>query len=74
MNRLDPDKSNSFDPLYEAVALGTDKNLQVEIIQEDCRFKFFDEEWSPNLGDVLDISDAAATFLVLKGWGRIASP
>jgi hypothetical protein len=74
LNRLDPDKSNSFDPLYEAVALGTDKNLQVEIIQEDCRFKFFDEEWSPNLGDVLDISDAAATFLVLKGWGRIASP
>ena len=73
LNRLDPDKSNSFDPLFEAVALGNDKNLQVEITQDDCRFKFFEQEWTPNKGDILDISDAAATFLVLKGWGRIAS-
>ena len=48
-------------------------NLQVEIIQEDCRFKFFDKEWNPKKGEILDISDAVATFLVLKGWGRIAS-
>ena len=74
LDRLDPDKSNRFDPLYEAVALGSDNNLQVEIIQEDCRFKFFDKEWNPKKGEVLDISDAVATFLVLKGWGRIASP
>ena len=74
LDRLDPDKSNRFDPLYEAVALGTDNNLQVEIIQEDCRFKFFDKEWNPKKGEILDISDAVATFLVLKGWGRIASP
>ena len=74
LDRLDPDKSNHFDPLNEAIALGTDSNLKVEIIQEDCRFKFFDKEWNPKKGEVLDISDAVATFLVLKGWGRIASP
>ena len=74
LDRLDPDKSNRFDPLYEAVALGTDNNLQVEIIQEDCLFKFFDKEWNPKKGEILEISDAVATFLVLKGWGRIASP
>ncbi len=72
LNRLDPAKSDCFDPLSEAVVLGVGDSIKVEIIQDDCRFRFMDQEWEPKLGDKIEINEAGATFLVLKGWGKIA--
>ena len=69
--RLDPDKSTAFDPLSETIALPNDKKLNVEMIQDDCRFRFFDQEWEPQLGDTIEISEAGATFLILKGWAKV---
>lgn len=74
LERLDPDKLNSFDPFNEAIVLGTNEELKVEIIEEDCRFRFYDQEWEPKKGDFIDIHESGATFLVLKGWGKIAQP
>ena len=69
--RLDPDGSRPFDPLSETIALPNSNSLTVEIIQEGCRFRFFEREWEPNLGDVIDVPEATATFLILKGWAKV---
>ena len=71
LSRLDPDSSTAFDPLSETIALPNDKKIDVTMTQEDCRFRFYDKEWEPNLGDVINISEAGATFLILKGWARV---
>ncbi len=69
--RLDPDKSTAFDPLSETIALPNDNKLNVKMIQDECRFRFFDQEWAPELGDTIEISEAGATFLILKGWAKV---
>ncbi len=71
LSRLDPDKSSAFDPLSETIALPNNKKLTVEMIQDECRFRFYEQEWEPSLGDKLEISEAAATFLILKGWAKV---
>ena len=71
LSRLDPDKSSAFDPLSEAVALPNNKKISVEMIQDDCRFRFYDDEWEPKLGQTIEISEAVATFLILKGWAKV---
>ena len=71
LSRLDPDSSTAFDPLSETIVLPNDKNIDVMMTQEDCRFRFYDKTWEPNLGDVINISEAGATFLILKGWARV---
>ena len=72
LSRLDPDSSNAFDPLSETIALPNDQSINVIMTKEDCRFRFFDQEWEPNMGDELQISEATATFLILKGWAKVA--
>ena len=71
LSRLDPDGSNPFDPLSETIALRNNSSLSVEMIQDDCRFRFFEREWEPNFGDILDVPESTATFLILKGWAKI---
>ena len=63
LSRLDPDGSRPFDPLSETIALPNTNSLSVEITQEDCRFRFFESEWEPNSGDIIDVPEATATFL-----------
>ena len=71
LSRLDPDKSSAFDPLSETIALPNNKKISVEMIQDDCRFRFYDDEWEPKLGQTIEISEAVATFLILKGWAKV---
>ena len=47
--RLDPDKSTAFDPLSETIALPNDSKLSVQMIQDECRFRFYDKIWEPKL-------------------------
>ena len=69
--RLDPDKSTAFDPLSETIALPNDTKLNVQMIQDECRFRFYDKIWEPKLGETIEISEAGATFLILKGWAKV---
>ena len=71
LERLDPDRSNPFDALNEAFIFGMDKNLKIEITVEDAIVRFGDQSHEVNQGDVLDVSESAATFLCLKGWGSL---
>ena len=48
-----------------------DKNLKIEITVEDAIVRFGDQSHEVNQGDVLDVSESAATFLCLKGWGSL---
>ena len=45
--------------------------IEVEITVDDAIVRFDDKQYEPNLGDVLNIHEAGATFLILKGWARI---
>ena len=73
LNRLDPDSSQSFDALSEAVALGSTRSFNVEILQDDVRARILDSEIEGSTGDVYTVSESMATFLILKGWGRLMS-
>ena len=71
LNRLDLDGSNPYQPLQEAIVLSTQELLTVEMIQDDCIFEFFGERTESNIGDKIELHEAGATFLVLKGWAKI---
>ena len=73
LNRLDPDSSQSFDALSEAVALGSTRSFNVELLQDDVRARILDSEIEGSIGDVYTVSESMATFLILKGWGRLMS-
>ena len=71
LSRLDPSGSNAFDCLSESIALSRQNKVSVEIIVEDSVVRFDDKLYEPSVGDVIELHEAGATFLVLKGWARI---
>ena len=71
LSRLDPDSSDSFDCLSEGIALSKDDKLKVEMIVDDSISRFDDRVIEGASGDVIEIHEAGATFLVLKGWARL---
>ena len=68
--RLDPDGSNPFDPLHEAVVLGGGENVRVELVRDDVTASIRDQTIEGGTGDQFTVNDALATFLSLKGWAR----
>ena len=71
LDRLDPDKNNSFDCLTEGIALSRDETVTVEMIVDDAITRFDDTVIDASTGDVFEIHEAGATFLVLKGWAKL---
>ncbi len=71
LRRLDADSGNPFDALTEAFVFGTDKSITVEIIVDDAILRFGEEVHDVSRGDQLLVSESAATFLSLKGWGNM---
>ena len=71
LSRLDPDGTNPFDCLSEGIALSRQNKVTVEVIVDDSVVRFDDKLYEPSLGDVIELHEAGATFLVLKGWARI---
>ena len=71
LSRLDPDGTNPFDCLSEGIALSRQNKVTVEVIVDDSVVRFDDKLYQPSLGDVIELHEAGATFLVLKGWARI---
>jgi hypothetical protein len=71
VNRLDPNASNAFDPLTEAVPwkMGT-KDVKVRAIKSDVRYRIGSSENQLDVGEIYDVDEATATFLVLKKWAE----
>jgi DNA primase small subunit len=71
LSRLDPDGSNPYSPLHEALALSTQDMLTVEMTVDDSIAQFGDKVYDKASGDQFEIHEAGATFLVLKGWAKV---
>ena len=73
LSRLDPDGSNPFDCLSEGIALSREGSVKVEMIVDDAIARFDDIVVDASKGDIFEIHEAGATFLILKGWARLVS-
>jgi len=71
LERLDPDGTNPFDPLTEAVPwkMGN-QDVKVRAIKSDVRYRIGSSEGVLNEGDEYRVDEATATFLVLKQWAE----
>tara|TARA_Y100000588_G_scaffold322930_1_gene355256 strand:- start:148 stop:1284 length:1137 start_codon:yes stop_codon:yes gene_type:complete len=71
LERLDPDGSNPFDPLTEAVPWKMGGNdVTVRALKSDVRYRIGSSEGELNEGEEYNVDDATATFLVLKQWAE----
>ena len=73
LSRLDPDASDAFDPLNEAVAFSGNNSMKVELTSDDVIARISDFEVDGSTGDVFEVPESMATFLSLKGWGNVQS-
>lgn len=71
LHRLDAEGSDPFDALSEAFVFGREKTLNVEVVVDDAILRFGDEQHDVSMGDQLQVSESAATFLSLKGWAKL---
>ena len=71
VDRLDPNSSNAFDPLSEAVPwkMGA-ADVKVRAIKSDVRYRIGTSENLLSSGDIYDVDEATATFLILKKWAE----
>ena len=71
VSRLDPDSPNAFDPLTEAVPwkMGP-TDVKVRAIKSDVRYRIGTSENQLDAGEIYDVNEATATFLVLKKWAE----
>ncbi len=73
LSRLDPDASDAFDPLHEAVVFRGNGSMKVELTMDDVTARLSDTEVEGGTGDIFVVPESMATFLSLKGWGRVLS-
>ncbi|CAI8166947.1 MAG: Uncharacterised protein [Methanobacteriota archaeon] len=71
LERLDPDSSNPFDCLSEGIVLSRTDVVNVEMTVDDAIARFDDRVIDASKGDIIQIHEAGATFLILKGWARM---
>ena len=71
VDRLDPDAPDAFDPLSESVPwkMGP-KDIKVRAIQSNVIYRIGDSYGELDEGEVYDVDEATATFLVLKKWAQ----
>ena len=72
LRRLDPDGSQPYNPLMEAFVLGMDEAHEVEWIVDDAVAQFGDRRIESNIGERFRTHESGATFLVPKGWAKLA--
>ncbi|MAT49396.1 MAG: DNA primase catalytic subunit PriS [Euryarchaeota archaeon] len=71
LERLNPDNQNKFDPLTEAVVLGKGKRVDVEICIDEGNIRIKDREYDLYRGDIIEVNEDVASFLILKNWATI---
>jgi len=72
LSRLDPSTSGSFDPLSETVVFSRQRKMWVSLLRDDIVAKIADESVEGSIGDRIEVSEAMATFLTLKGWASVS--
>ncbi len=72
LSRLDPDGSQPYNPLMDAFVLGMDEAHDVEWIVDDAVAQFGERRIESNIGERFRTHESGATFLVLKGWAKLA--
>ena len=72
--RLDPDGSNPFNPLLEAVAFSGSEMSEIRLIKDDVTASLQNTEISGSTGDIFEVSEAMSVFLSLKGWAERVGP
>ena len=71
LSRLDPESSDKFDALNEAVVFSSSNSFNVEITQDDVRARILDCEIEGSTGDVFNVPESMGGFLILKGWAKV---
>ena len=71
-DRLDPDGSNPFDALREAVVFAGPEDKKVRILVDDVRAIINQRELEGGSGDEFTVDEGMAMFLQLKGWGELS--
>jgi DNA primase small subunit len=74
LSRLNPDATDAFDPLTEAVALSGESTHKIELTKDDVTARISDTYVEGGSGEIFDVPESMATFLSLKGWGSLISP
>ena len=72
--RLDPDGNNAFDPLMEAVPWNRGGPTQkVRALRSDAVYRIRQSQGELSEGEIYEVDEATATFLVLKKWAEPVS-
>lgn len=71
LSRLDPDGSQTYNPLMEAFVFGMDETHEVEWLVDDAVAQFGERRIESTAGERFQIHESGATFLVLKGWAKL---
>ena len=71
LNRLDPNGQNAFDPLIEAIPWSqTGGREKVRALRSDAIYRIGESHGELSEGEVYEVDEATATFLVLKKWAE----
>ncbi len=71
LERLNPDGNDAFDPLTEAIPWGKSSVTEkVRALRSDAYYRIRDSEGELSKGEIYDVDEATATFLVLKKWAE----
>lgn len=72
IERLDPEGSDSFDPLSEAVVFRGDQ-VKVRIIAQEVIAEILGTRIETSQGEELVVDESMAMFLCLKGWAELCN-
>ena len=71
LSRLDPDGKNAFDPLIEAIPWTKSSRIEkVRALRSDVIYRIRDSQGVLSEGEIYEVDEATATFLVLKKWAE----
>jgi DNA primase small subunit len=73
LERLNPNFSNSFNPLEESIVFSSDKKSKILLNKDDVTAELGGVRVEGNAGDIVETPESLSTFLVLKGWGSIVN-
>ena len=71
LERLNPNAGNAFDPLTEAVPWNMGSpDVKVKAIKSDVIYRIGNSEGQLSEGEIYNVDEATATFLILKKWAE----
>ena len=74
LSRLDPNGHNAFDPLIEAIPWTKSSRIEkVRALRSDVIYRIRESQGVLSQGEIYEVDEATATFLVLKKWAEPVS-